>query len=171
MSEEGKFKCEKCEKEFSSKEGLEAHNNSKHYEAPTGVKKIKNINKKKMRNWLIIIGVIIVIILVAYFMTTKSASADGQYDELAQCLSGNNVTMYGAWWCPHCNDQKEAFGSSFQYINYVECSTADGNAQLKVCIDAGINGYPTWEFSDGERKEGFVTLKELAFAGNCTLPA
>lgn len=167
---ENNHKCDKCGREFSSKEALEMHKNSKHYEAPSGVKKIKNINKKKMRNWIIVIAVIVIIVAVAYVWASKSASADGKYDEFAKCLAGNNVTMYGAWWCTHCKDQKKAFGSSFQYINYIECSTSDGNAMLQVCQDAKIDGYPTWNFADGTRKSGFVPLKELALAGNCTLP-
>ena len=166
------FKCEKCDKEFSSKDALDMHNNSKHYSSSqnAGVKNLKKMDKKKVRNWLIILAVVIVIIVVAYVMAIKPAAADDKYDGFAQCLSGNNVTMYGAWWCSHCKAQKEAFGKSFQYINYVECSTPDGNAMLKICQDIGIEGYPTWEFSNGERKEGFVPLEELAFAGNCTLP-
>ena len=38
-------------------------------------------------------------------------------DSFAKCLSAKGVKMYGAWWCPHCKDQKESFGYSFQYVN------------------------------------------------------
>src|ERR1041385_8352379 len=43
-------------------------------------------------------------------------------DSFAQCVSAKGARMYGAWWCPHCADQKELFGFAFQYVNYVECS-------------------------------------------------
>lgn len=67
------------------------------------------------------------------------------YDSLAKCLSDKGVKMYGAYWCPHCQNQKKAFGDSFKYINYIEC--ADGqNGQTQICKDNGITGYPTWEF-------------------------
>jgi len=67
------------------------------------------------------------------------------YDALAKCLTDKGVKMYGAYWCPHCQNQKKAFGDSFQYINYIEC--ADGqNGQTQICKDNGITGYPTWEF-------------------------
>lgn len=64
------------------------------------------------------------------------------YDEFAKCLTQKGETMYGAAWCPHCIEQKAAFGTSFKYINYVECPD---NTQL--CIDKGIQGYPTWLLS------------------------
>src|ERR1700756_4791741 len=44
-----------------------------------------------------------------------------RYDDFARCISAKGAKMYGAFWCPHCEEQKEQFGSSFQYVNYVEC--------------------------------------------------
>ncbi|PIZ82571.1 hypothetical protein COX97_04050 [Candidatus Pacearchaeota archaeon CG_4_10_14_0_2_um_filter_05_32_18] len=169
MPENNKFKCEKCEREFSSKEALEMHNNSKHYGATKGLKKLDSVNKKKIRNWAIFIVVILVIVGVAYFMAFRPETP-GRYDDFAKCLTNNNVTMYGAWWCPHCKDQKELFGKSWQYVNYVECSTPDGNAQLPVCEKAGIEGYPTWELGNGSRIDRVLTLKYLSGLTDCTLP-
>ncbi|MBS3072976.1 C2H2-type zinc finger protein [Candidatus Pacearchaeota archaeon] len=169
MNEENKFKCGKCEREFSSKEALDMHMNSKHYEAPSGIKKLSNVNKKKMRNWAVFIVIILVIVGVAYFLAFKPVTP-GKYDDFAQCLTDNNVTMYGAWWCNHCQDQKDLFGDSWQYVNYIECSTPDGNAQLPVCTNAGIGGYPTWELSNGSRIDRVLTLKYLSQITNCTLP-
>lgn len=57
----------------------------------------------------------------------------------AKCLTDKGWVMYGAAWCSHCKTQKELFGSSFQYIKYVECPD---NTQL--CLDKGVNGFPTW---------------------------
>jgi hypothetical protein len=64
---------------------------------------------------------------------------DKNYDAFAKCLTEKGATMYGAEWCPHCKEQKAVFGNSFKYINYVECPD---NTQL--CLDKGIQGYPTW---------------------------
>jgi len=162
-------KCEKCEKEFSSKEALEMHFNSKHYEAP---KSLEKVNKKKVRNWIIIIIVLAVIIGVAYVLAFNTSNGNGKYDDFAKCLTEKNVTMYGTWWCPHCKDQKELFGKSWQYINYIECSTPDGKAQLPVCEKAGINGYPTWDLGNGSssRIDKVLTLKYLGQLTDCTLP-
>ena len=167
----GEFKCEKCDKEFASKEALDMHNNSKHYET---VKKplTSRINlgsKRKTRNWILIIVAVLIFIGIAYVLAFRQDTSYGKYDVFAQCLSEKNTTMYGAWWCGHCKEQKKAFGSSFQYINYIECSTPDGNAQLQVCKDAKIDGYPTWQFADGTRRDGFVPLADLARITNCSL--
>ena len=117
----------------------------------------------------IIIAAAVVIAVLGIFFVAKDSGRPGQYDEFAQCLNDKGVKMYGAFWCPHCKNQKEEFGKSWQYVNYVECSTADGNSQLKVCQDANIQGYPTWEFGDGERLEGEVPFATLAEKSGCSL--
>ena len=35
---------------------------------------------------------------------------------------------------------------------------------------AGINGYPTWEFQNGDRIEGEVSFPELSQRTSCPLP-
>ena len=42
-------------------------------------------------------------------------------DAFAKCLAAKPAKMYGAYWCPHCADQKAMFESSFKYVPYVEC--------------------------------------------------
>jgi len=86
------------------------------------------------------------------------------------CLKDKGVTFYGAFWCPHCEDQKAMFGTSAGQLPYVECSTPDGANQLQVCKDKNIKGYPTWEFADGSRQSGEVPLKELSGKTDCPLP-
>lgn len=93
----------------------------------------------------------------------------GPLDAFAKCLSAKGVRMYGAWWCPHCAEQKEMFGSSFQYVNYVECSPAGQKTQNDVCKQAGLKGYPTWQFADGSRAEGTVHLEALSDKTGCKL--
>lgn len=96
-------------------------------------------------------------------------SVEGNYDEFAQCIADSGATFYGAFWCPHCLEQKELFGASQKNLPYVECSTPDRRGQLQVCIDAGIQSYPTWEFADGERQTGVVSLEMLAEKTSCEL--
>ena len=40
---------------------------------------------------------------------------------------------------------------------------------LLESLDAKIDGYPTWEFADGTRRDGFVPLADLARISNCSL--
>ena len=91
-------------------------------------------------------------------------------DALAKCITANGGVEYGAFWCPHCQNQKALFGSSAKLLPYIECSTPDGKGQLPICNEAGIGGYPTWKFPDGTLKSGEVPLAELSTLTNCPLP-
>jgi|TARA_Y100000031_G_C8166661_1_gene359691 hypothetical protein len=121
-----------------------------------------------MKNKILIYGIIVVIILVGTFILLKDDSP-GQYDDFSKCLTEKDIKFYGAYWCPHCKDQKTAFGNSFKFVNYIECSLPNNVGQTKECIDSGISGYPTWEFSNKERIEGFIPLETLSEKSGCTL--
>src|SRR3989338_1980598 len=103
-----------------------------------------------MNKQSIIISIIITLaLLVGIFFIVRASRLPGQYDSLAQCLVDKGITFYGAFWCPHCQSQKALFGKkSEELLPYVECSTPNGGDQTQVCIDAKIEGYPTWEFPD-----------------------
>src|SRR5258708_10657052 len=75
----------------------------------------------------IMIGVAIVVALatVYYFGWHRPA---GRLDAFAKCLTVKRAKMYGAYWCPHCEDQKEKCGSSFDYAPYVECGIKGSKA-------------------------------------------
>lgn len=114
------------------------------------------------------IGGIVVAIVVSIFLFSKSTSAPsvlGKFDDFAKCVSSKNVTMYGAVWCSHCAKEKAAFGDSFKYINYVECPD-----NIKLCIDKGVNSYPTWIDGVGIKYEGEQGLGGIAKISNCILP-
>lgn len=85
-------------------------------------------------------------------------------DGFAQCLTDKGVKMYGADWCPHCQNQKKAFGSSFKFVDYVRCEL-DGNKQK--CENSDIKGYPTWVFPSGERVEGEASFYDLSSKSGC----
>lgn len=122
----------------------------------------------KIITWLIIIAVIVTIGVFGLGITGKTIdSGPGEYDALAQCLTEKSVKMYGAYWCGHCNNQKEMLGKSFKYINYIECSLPNNAGQTKVCQDAGIRAYPTWEFEDGQRIEGEASVEKLKELSGC----
>lgn len=122
----------------------------------------------KQQKIIVISCIIISLIIIAGFVYTNSKP--GNLDSFAACLKEKKATFYGAFWCPHCQNQKKMFGNSEKFLLYVECSTTDGKEQLKVCKDKKINGYPTWEFNDGSRLTGEVTLEKLAEKTGCTLP-
>lgn len=118
--------------------------------------------------------VAIVAVLVAVFLTSKPAELAGSTEELgalASCLAESGATFYGAFWCPHCQDQKRDFGEAVDQVPYVECATPDGRGQNPECEAAGIESYPTWVLANGERIPGRVSLASLAAATGCPAPS
>jgi hypothetical protein len=87
----------------------------------------------------------------------------------AKCLSDKGLKMYGAYWCPHCKEQKEMFGDAWQHVVYVECSLPGGKGQTEECKNAGITAYPTWELPDGKRIQGLLSLEQLSALSGCPL--
>lgn len=113
--------------------------------------------------------IFLVIIFSSLILISACSKSDPKLDNFAKCLSEKNVKFYGAFWCPHCANQKKLFGNSFKYVNYIECSTPDGKEQLQLCKDAAIKGYPTWEFSDGSRLEGEASFEVLSQKSGCPI--
>lgn len=126
--------------------------------------------KKSGPGWIWII--LIIVILAAawgaydYFYYRKASVLDG----FAKCVSSKGARMYGAWWCPHCAEQKEEFGYAFQYVNYTECSPEGQRTMNDTCKQAGIQHFPTWKFADGTSQEGALPLSTLSDKTGCKLP-
>jgi len=117
--------------------------------------------------------ILIAVIVLAFAAVAGIARYQShRYDAFAKCLTDRHVVMYGAYWCPHCSEQKEKFGVSFEYAPYVECGV-QGNtrAEQQVCKDTGIKHFPTWQFPPtGEREERVFSLQELSDRTGCSLP-
>ena len=108
-----------------------------------------------------------VIFFLLALMVIAGCSGPGKYDTLSKCMTEKDVKFYGAFWCPHCANQKEMFGPSIQYVNYIECSTPDKKGQTEACIAAGIKVYPTWELQNGTRIEGELKPEQLSRMTGC----
>lgn len=120
-----------------------------------------------------IAGVVVAIVAIGgiwYVIQSGTPTAPGPLDDFTQCLKDKGALFYGAFWCPHCQDQKAMFGASAALLPYVECSTPDGNEQLPICREKNIDGYPTWIFADGSRESGVVDPLVLAAKTGCELP-
>jgi len=118
-----------------------------------------------------------VVVLVVGYAANPSAAADqgatsttdgqgsgfsqAQLAALADHLRENGAVVYGAYWCPHCQEQKQMFGPAASSLPYVECDPRGANAQPGACQAAGVRAYPTWVIG-GQRIEGEVTPSELA---------
>lgn len=52
---------------------------------------------------------------------------------LASCMNDKGRKMYGTERCGHCKQQKEAFGTDFASVEYIDC-----DADSQACTQAGI---------------------------------
>jgi hypothetical protein len=118
------------------------------------------------------IGVFALVVLMigGFIFWNSKPTGPGKYDTFTQCLKDKGVKFYGAFWCPHCQNQKKMFGNSSKLLPYVECSLPSGNGQTQECIDKNIQTYPTWEFADGSRETGELSFERLAEKSSCSLP-
>lgn len=106
------------------------------------------------------------------FFTVKDTSGDAEI-QLAQHLKKVNAKMYGAYWCPHCYEQKKIFGAkAAQEFPYIECAADGKNSQANLCQEIAPKieketgrgfGFPTWEIN-GKYYAGQQSLEELANA-------
>ncbi len=136
-------------------------------EAKQQIARDRQVKRLKTATW-VLIGLAIVI--SAFIYVKSIPPPPGEYDAFARCIARTGTKFYGAFWCPHCAAQKAEFGTSEQYLPYVECSLPDESGQTQICIDHGIQSYPTWVFPDGSTSTGVTDLQTLSAKTGCPLP-
>lgn len=115
-----------------------------------------------------VIGIVLAALIVAVVAAatlTGAFSEKSNYDKFAECLSDGGLTMYGTDWCSACKSQKEMFGDSFKYVDYVNCDFNEDE-----CDEIGITGYPTWVQNGEIVTLGAKTFSELGVLASCTVP-
>lgn len=125
---------------------------------------VPGISRDSLRLYSGLVVLAVVLVSLVGFRETGEIGdgGDATYQvALAQHLRAKGAVMYGAYWCPHCANQKKLFGSAFEYVNYVECDAQGKDANPALCQRKGIRGYPTWEIR-GKFYEGEFPLEELA---------
>lgn len=119
----------------------------------------------KSRTWVWIVALVVVALAyTAYWYHTNH-----RYDDFARCMASKQVKMYGAYWCPHCADQKEILGKSYRFV-YVECGVPDSHAESDACTALGVKMFPTWRFPDGSMTPLVFSAQELSDKTGCSLP-
>jgi thiol-disulfide isomerase/thioredoxin len=113
-----------------------------------------------MKKPLLVLFIISLFVLISCSSAIKEATPEIQ--ALSSCLRDSGALMYGAYWCPHCEEQREMFGTAVDDLPYIECTEQEAR-----CAQAGIQGYPTWIFADGSRVSGTQTFGELAEMSGC----
>lgn len=126
------------------------------------------MNNMMNKNQASVLLIVAVVIITGVFWLTSSNSrptySTEALEQFATCLKDKQVTMYGAAWCPHCQEEKKNFGEAFEIVPYVECPD-----NIKVCLDLGIEGYPTWILASGKRLVGEQGLEKLSQETSCPL--
>jgi thiol-disulfide isomerase/thioredoxin len=81
---------------------------------------------------------------------------------LAKHLRKIGAKLYTAYWCPHCDSQKQRFGSeAVKQLEVVECDRRGVDPQPQLCRDKKVRGYPTWEIN-GKLYSGNHSLESIA---------
>lgn len=117
-----------------------------------------------------IVWIAVVVVLFAGAFGAGRYYKGHKYDSFAKCLGSKQAKMYGLYWCPHCADQKRMFGTSFEYVPYVECAIRGSKEMAPECKAAGVKLFPSWQFGAEPPKEGVQSLEELSQKTGCSLP-
>lgn len=115
---------------------------------------------------VLVLILIAVAILIIFAWPNSGQKQEDQFGltAFAQCLADKEITMYGVYWCPHCQNEKRAFGDAWNLVPYVECTD-----EPTRCSDEGIEGFPTWIFPDGRRLKGEQGIEKLSQESGCEL--
>ena len=155
MEDDKSTKAAKLERRHKSKEEREG-----------AIKQEREHFRKRERNKQLfnygILAVVFIALLYAAYVWWDANNTLGQHDALAKCLTAKGVVMHGTDWCPHCQEQKQLFGTSFKFVDYINC-----DLQPDVCKADGVDGYPTWTFPGGKNATGTQPLDILAERAGC----
>eukprot|EP00668_Euglena_longa_P011413 GGOE01013814.1.p1 GENE.GGOE01013814.1~~GGOE01013814.1.p1 ORF type:complete len:337 (-),score=97.66 GGOE01013814.1:247-1221(-) len=88
---------------------------------------------------------------------------------LAQCLRRRHVVLYTRSTCPHCELQKELFGTAMEKLDLITCDLPEGQAE---CAERHIQWFPTWILFSDRSKElkrliGQYPLQKVADWAGC----
>lgn len=92
--------------------------------------------------------------------TTTNENSD-YLEKLAKFMTDQGMVIYGSYQSPETKSQKDLFGESSQFLNYVECDATGTSANSDECISQNVNVYPTWIYN-GTKYVGIQTLSDLA---------
>ncbi|KAK9010971.1 hypothetical protein V6N11_043833, partial [Hibiscus sabdariffa] len=102
-----------------------------------------------------------------YFTTEIRTKSSPFAISLARHLHSIGAKMYGAFWCSHCQEQKQMFGrEAAKLLDYVECfpdGYKTGTNMIKACADANLEGFRT-RVINGQVLSGDMELEKLAEA-------
>ena len=151
------FECKICSKKFDTNESLEQHIKAKHVAG-----EVKNENKRNTKKYFLLgVFLLVIILFVAAFYVR--GLRPGKYDDFAKCLTDKGAVIYGNDFCSYTNQQRNGFGKSKKYLNYVKCIDNE-----ELCNSKGVKITPTWEIN-GQMYEGVQNFEKLAALTRCEI--
>lgn len=100
---------------------------------------------------------------------TAEGEAANDLVAFAKALDQAGVTFFGAAWCPFCTQQKELFEDGGDFLPFVEVTNPDRTLN-SIGQAEGIQTFPTWDFPNGDRITGIMTLAEISAASGIPIP-
>lgn len=123
--------------------------------------KIKREKNKKLIKKISIYSILVIIVAVILYVSISSASKPGKYDDFAKCLTEKGAIMYGNDFCSYTTQQRNGFGKSQKYLNYVKCFDNED-----LCNSKQVKITPTWEINN-EMYEGVQGFEKLVALTGC----
>lgn len=86
----------------------------------------------------------------------------------AQALTDSGASFLGAEWSQASTDQRALFEDGSQYLDFIELTNPDRTSNA-IAIANGLNS-ETWDFGNGTRVIGTLTLEEISEASGVAIP-
>ena len=83
------------------------------------------------KEYLIIGGITLFVLAGIIGISYRENNTPGKLDGFAQCLKDKGAIFYGAFWCPHCQNQKKMFGRSASVCRMFDSQRARPASRLQ----------------------------------------
>jgi len=102
----------------------------------------------------------ILLFLVIAVILVSGCAIGGVSKVTAKCIASKS-TLYVRTGCPYCEEQKNLFEESVEYLNVIDCME-----EPAVCATEAIAVVPTWVI-DGEKIVGVQSIAKLKELTGC----
>lgn len=112
---------------------------------------------------------------VASSATAYDSPAEGEStpaDDLvafAKALTQAGVKYFTAAWCTACTAQKQLFADGGDFLPSIEVTNPDRTLN-STGVAEGITAFPTWQFPDGSREVGVLSLATISQRSGVAIP-
>ncbi len=87
----------------------------------------------------------------------------------AQALAESGTQLFGAAWSAASTEQRDLFEDGRNELPFIEITGPDRTLN-SIGVAEDITVFPTWEFPDGSRSEGVLTLEEISERSGIDIP-